>query len=244
MAGRGLGADTGECATGGSDVGTVGHRTDNQPAHRPQSHVSDGRSLKVVCLFDQLLPVDEQVMFMQTHEFQESCLGSFVRFQRTVFQNVRDADLRASQVAADENVPMAGNRILFAAHQRDSIRFHFFSNFFETVIEDRQLRYFAVISPALNVTLALIAPGTKLDTEKDVTDADFVKERFQCLSIVLRMEPTVGLRPHISEGTDSMPLQKGDELGQFMVGVPNRKNLFFVCRRDHQRSSITAATSL
>ena len=159
---------------------------------------------------------------VQTVAGQQAFDGVVVRLDPAVGQDVRDVDAAPHQLARDENRPVAVERLLLGAHQRQPVAARAVRHAVQAAAEQGRAGQARVPHAPLLVTPRIVRPCAQLAAEEHVPDP----LRFECarqrLAVELRVEAAVGRGADVGERGDAAGPQQGHECLRRVVGVADR----------------------
>jgi hypothetical protein len=115
------------------------------------------------------------------------------------------------QFTTHQNGAMAGQRILFCAHEGDAIPLSAGKQAVDARGEHRQLRNPVIARVAINVAFRFVSSCAELAAQKQVTHPRCVKTRLHGLSGEMREARTARLRSHVGHDFNGVALQVRSE---------------------------------
>ena len=164
---------------------------------------------------DQLLALPKQIAVrIQVERRQQSAHRPAVRLQRSIGEDVLDRSARGVERPRHQKRPMAVQRFLLRAHERDAVSRSCIDDAGDAVTKTtRRGDPFIVDTPSL-VTDGIVRAAAELTPAEGITNAASIERRFQRLSVEMRSEATVWRGPHVGHGSDPMLRQQRQEPAQ------------------------------
>ena len=167
----------------------------------------------------------EQIAFALKPQFSKQATHrTLMRLKRSIGQDVRDLNPTLVQFVSNEKGPMAIERFLLGAHQRNAVPVCATQDPLQSITKPWRARDQIITNAAVFIAGPVIGLPTQFATEIDISDSGSLESPGEFLAIELGIEAAVWSGAHIGDGGHAVQGQKFEKNLQRMVGVTDRQN--------------------
>jgi len=188
----------------------------------PFLHMGNLSPLEIIGPFDLLIESAKKRGLRYPKHLHEPPLSLLVALDRAVIHDVVDLNMGRPKVAADQNGPVAEERVLFGTHQADAVGLHPPLQPAKAFLERSSLRYEIELDLACPEAGRVIASGAKLCAKKDILKTALLQVCFEGFAVELGVVAAVRVRPDIGQGRNGILTEQLDEQVQSVGGVSYR----------------------
>ena len=116
-----------------------------------------------------------------------------------------------AKLARNQQGSVAFQRIFFRAHESDAVLLHSLGDTLYSLGELRLSGQAVILDFAFLVTVRIFTPGAQLPAQEDICNTHPCQSSFQRIAGVLRGVAAIGMRAHVADGSNAMPLKKRNE---------------------------------